>query len=276
MIRKNKYYSSYYAWFGKLKDANKRNVGRISGRTIYSSDPTFLSFVQSGMAENDFDIKFNQANYNVVDERTKQLVGLVDDRFNVFNNANQYSGTIHNLTRVFNYVTRVTLAVIIIFLILIILFLKTTGDSIKPTDIYITEADGMSVEDQWNIFGQTEQEKVIMPGKKGVYYFTIHNTNHFDIECDLDFDELNDWNIALRYRLRKDAFTYIKGSARNYVTVEELETDNIIVPARSYVTFALDWYWDENVSDEYDTIAGLDPKSEYTIYIEIISEERTK
>lgn len=275
MIRKNKYYLSYYAWFGKLKDAHKRNVGRISGRTIYSSDPTFLGFVQSGMAENDFDIHFNRANYNVVDERTNQLVGLVDDRFNVFNNANQYSGTIHNLTRVFGYVTKCILAVIIIFLILIILFLKTTGDSIKPTDIYITEADGMSVEDQWNIFGQTEQEKVIMPGKKGVYYFTIHNTNYFDIECDLNFDEINDWNIALRYRLRKDAFTYIVGSAKHYVTVNELETENITVPARSYVTFALDWYWDENVSDEYDTIAGMDERSRYTIYVEIISEEKT-
>lgn len=276
MIRKNKYYANYNAWFNKIKDDNKNVVATIKGRTIYSSNDIFLSFVKSGGANAEYDVEFNRKSYNVMDDRTKELVGLVDDRFNVFNNENQYSGTIHNLTKVFNYVTRSILAVIIIFLILIILFLKTTGDSIKPTDIYITEADGMSVEDQWNIFGQTEQEKVIMPGRKGVYYFTIHNTNYFDIECDLDFSELNEWDIALRYRLRKDAFTYLKGNSRTYVTVDELETDNIVVPARSYITFALDWYWDENVSDEKDTIAGLQPNAEYTVYIEIVSEEKTK
>lgn len=276
MIRKNKYYLSYYAWFNKIKDGSRKNVARINGRTIYSSDTTFLGYVQSGMAEFDCNIKFNRRHYNVMDERTNQLVGVVDDRFNVFNNANQYSGTIHNITRFFNYVMRTTVTVIIIFLILIILFIKSTGDSIKPKDIYITEADGMSVEDQWNIFGQTEQEKVIMPGKKGVYYFTVHNNNSFDIECDLSFDEINDWDIALRYRLRKDAYTYLKGSSARYVEVDELDVENIYIPAKSSITFALDWYWDENVSDEKDTEAGIDPRANYVIEVEIYSEQVSK
>ncbi len=276
MIRKNKNYLSYYAWFNKIKDADKCTVARISGRTIYSSDDIFLSYIQSGMSEGLYDIKVDRRSYNVVDERTKQIVGYVDNHFNVFNNASCYSGTIHNISRILSYVTKITVTVIIIFLILIILFLKTTGDSIKPKDIYISEADGMSVEDQWNIFGQTEQEKTIMPGKKGVYYFTIHNENNFDIVCDLDFSEVNDWDIALRYRLRKDAFTYLKGSSKIYLEVDEIDTENIVVPAKSYVTLALDWYWDENISDIKDTLAGMDENSKYTLVVVINSEEKTK
>lgn len=276
MIRKNKNYLNYYVWFGKIKDSSRRNVATITGRTIKSSDPVFLAYMTSGMSGPSYPVKFNKHSYNVVDEATGNIVAKVDDRFNVYNELGIYSGSLHNVTRIFNYAMKISVSIILIFLIILILLLRTTVDSVKPKDIYITEGEMVEVSDEWNIFGETENDKVIMPGKKGVYYFSIHNTNHFDIVCTISFKDDNEHDIAMKYRLRKDTFTYLKGSSKKYLEVEEMTTKEIVIPAKSYVTLALDWYWDEDVNHQVDTNAGSSAGADYTVYVNIFAEEKTK
>lgn len=277
MIRKYKDYFSYFAWFSKLKANRKTNVARINKTSIYTSDPTFIDFVKSGMSKDNEYVTFTKARYNVYDESNNQVIGYVDKRFNVFNTKHEYSGSMHNLTRVFSYVTKTILTVIIIFLILIILFLRSTKDTVKPTDITITDQDGMAVEQQWDIFGQTEVEKVIMPGKKGTYLFNINNENFFDIVCKLEFDEENIYSINMDYRLREGNYKYLKGSSNEYVDITSLDTEGIVIPARSFVTLALDWYWvNDGNGDEIDTNAGSSGLATYTIYVRIVGEQKTE
>lgn len=275
MIRKKKNYFSYYVWFKNIKNANRQKIARINGRSIISYDEYFLRDMASGYNKENKNVEFSKHAYNVIDGATGEMVAKVDNRFNVFNNRGEYSCSLHNVTRLVTFVTNTILTVIIIFLILIILLLRTTGDSVKPKDIHITEGDGIAVADEWNIFGQTEEEKVILPGRRGVYYFTIHNDNYFDVEVDLDFSQDNRYSIKMEYRLRKGDYTYLAGSGNSYVGVDEMDIDSVIIPARGFVTFALDWCWvDTGNLDELDTFAGNAGDAEYTVFIKITGEEK--
>ena len=232
--------------------------------------------MKSGMSGPAYPVKFHKHSYNVIDERTDTLVAKVDDRLNVFNTNGIYSGSMHTVTRLLSYTLTTSLAVIIAFLIFIILLLRTTVDSVKPKDIYISDTDGITLNEQWDIFGKTENDKIVMPGKKGVYYFSIHNTNYFDIVVTISFEDDNDHNIPMKYRLRKNALTYLKGDSKTYLDAEDMTTKEIVIPARSHVTLALDWYWDENIDDNVDTNAGLSGDGIYTVYVNIFAEEKTK
>ena len=278
MIRKYKDYFNYYAWFGKLKHGRKNNVANFKSSSLYTSDPTFIDFVKSGASKENAFVTFTKARYNIYDRSdNNKVIGYVDKYFNVFNLKHEYSGTIHNLTRVFAYVTSTILAIIIIFLLLIILLLRTTKDAVKPTDIHITDQDGMAVEQQWNIFGQTEEEKIIMPGKKGTYYFNINNENFFDIVCKIEFDEENSYCINMDYRVREGKYKYLQGSSDEYIDIDSLNTEGIVVPARSFVTLALDWYWvDDGSGNLIDTDAGNSGLATYTVYVRITGEEKTE
>lgn len=277
MTRKYKNYFSYYAWFKKIKSSKNKNIAYVKGRTIYSSNDAFLNFVKSGISKNNSYVKFHKHNYNVIDERTGTMVGTIDDRFNVFNGDNQYSGTIHNLTRVAKFVISTSVIVIIIFLLMILMMLRTTMDSVQVRDIHITESNGMVVEEEWNIFGETEADKVIEPGKKGTYVFSINNDNFFDIVCHIEFTEANEYDLPVRFRLKEGRFKYLKGDSKTYLDVDELTSYDIHVPARSFVTLALDWYWvDDGSNNLGDTTGGNAGDATYTVYVKIIGEERTK
>lgn len=277
MTRKYKDYFSYYAWFNKIKGAHNSTVGHVRGRTVYSNDENFLNFVKSGISRNNSYVEFHKHNYNVVDEVSGEMVGIIDDRFNVFNKDHEYSGTIHNMTRVAKFVLITSVVVIIIFLIMILMMLRTTKDSVKVHDIHITENDGMVVEEKWNIFGETEADKVIEPGKKGTYIFTINNDNFFDVVCEIDFSEANEYDLPVRYRLREGNYKYLKGDSDTYLDVYELGTDSIVVPARGFVTLALDWYWvNDGTNNPGDTTGGNAVGATYTVYVKIVGEERTK
>ena len=275
MIRKNKNYFDYYVWFKNIQNDRRKKVARINGRSIISYDEKFLEDMKSGFSGPLFPVEFGKHSYNVIDGSTGELVAVVDDHFNVFNNNNIYSCSMHNVTRLINFVTRITLAVIIIALIVIILLLKTTGDNVKTHDIYISESSGNTVNQQWNIFGETEEEKMIKPGKSGVYRFKIHNDNYFDIICNINFTEDNEYDIEMSYRLRQDKYTYLKGSSKNYLSVEDMTTNGIVIPAQSTVELELDWYWVEDPNNNViDTTAGNDIDSYYTLFVVITGNEK--
>ena len=93
----------------------------------------------------------------------------------------------------------------------------------------------------------------------------------------LEFDEENIYSINMDYRLREGNYKYLKGSSNEYVNITSLDTEGIVIPARSFVTLALDWYWvDDGNGDEIDTNAGSSGLATYTIYVSIVGEQKTE
>ena len=118
-------------------------------------------------------------------------------------------------------------------------------------------------------------EKKIAPNSKGTYQFYIKNISKSDVKYDIKFtDEMNHF-VNMKYKLKMDNI-YIKGNADNYVTLDELNLDDIMVLKDSLNIFTLEWYWEDD--DELDTYIGGKSEEDryYKLNLEINSKEYKK
>ncbi len=102
----------------------------------------------------------------------------------------------------------------------------------------------------------------IAPGMTGSYQFRLSNENGKRLLYNLFFEEVNDSDINLQYRLRKGD-EYVAGSAVSYVPIDLLNQYDGYVAEKSSTIYTLEWKWEDSPND---TLAGMSDAS-YTLKI---------
>lgn len=110
-----------------------------------------------------------------------------------------------------------------------------------------------------------EYRHVIAPGSFNSYAFVIRNNNDFDVDVDVLFNEVNEKNINMQYKLKNDG-KYLLGSVDNYETIVGKVISNITIPANGYESYVLDWKW---VDSSNDAEVGFDVNSFYKLSIKV-------
>lgn len=110
-----------------------------------------------------------------------------------------------------------------------------------------------------------EYRNIIAPGSFNSYAFIIRNNNDFDVVVDIVFNETNNKNINMQYKLKNDG-NYLLGSLDNYETIAGKVIKGVEIPANSYKSYVLDWKW---VDSSNDAAVGFDINSTYGLSITV-------
>ena len=64
---------------------------------------------------------------------------------------------------------------------------------------------------------------------------------------------------------------YLCGETNNWIHINELYANEILIKANQTIQFRLDWNWKNSDNDEFDTQLGIDNKATYTLFVTITS-----
>lgn len=106
---------------------------------------------------------------------------------------------------------------------------------------------------------------VIAPESENTYEFIVKNSTDYNIKYNVEFNETNDYNINMKYKLKKNG-TYI---IDHYVDANELNITNQLLNTNNKDTYQLEWKW---VSSTNDTSIGTNPEAVYGLQIEVKAE----
>lgn len=162
----------------------------------------------------------------------------------------------------------------ILFLILILMIANVIGKIgyvNSPKDpVQLIEVDERDINwdmlEKLNIFGNRSIDYIIAPGSTGTYSFMVNNTTDKSLTYDLQLKEINDNKINMKYRLKLEN-VYVAGDKDNYLEVENVNLENVVVTPNSSNLFTLEWQWEDD--DKQDTIIGSLNYAEYTLRIRI-------
>lgn len=179
---------------------------------------------------------------------------------------------------------RIEKTILIIIIIILLLMLFLLGNKIgkigykevssNPEDVItiikVTDKDIEVTKDtELNIFANEKfnGEKKIAPRSKGTYKFYVENVTDGNITYNIKFSDEMKYLVNMKYRLKIDN-VYIRGDEDNYIDINELNVEDIIVLKDSINIFTLEWYWADD--DEKDTLVGSQKTDEYyTLKLEI-------
>ena len=168
--------------------------------------------------------------------------------------------------------------IILIIIILILLFIigKIIGKigyidtSSEPLNlIEVTQDDiGWDMLEELEIFKNQkyENKNMIAPKSTGTYSFCVNNTTDKSLVYDLQLREINDYKINMKYKLKLEN-VYVAGSNENWLNVENVNLENVIIAANSTNFYTLEWYWTDD--DIQDTKIGSLNYADYTLRIKI-------
>lgn len=124
-----------------------------------------------------------------------------------------------------------------------------------------------SSENRLRIFENSiyEYNEIIAPESSNVYQFVVKNATKYDLKYTIDFVEDNDFNINMKYKLKKND-TYIFDE---YVSASELSLPELQLNSGDNDTYYLEWKW---VSSSNDTAIGNNPSSKYKLKVLINAE----
>lgn len=129
--------------------------------------------------------------------------------------------------------------------------------------ILIKENDMKEVTDnKLNIFKNEKfnGKSMIAPKSYGKYQFYVANISKKDVKYSMKFSDDMKKIVNMKYKLKIDN-VYIRGNSENYITIDNLDVDEIIVLKDSTNIFTLEWYWEDN--DSLDTIVGSEKDTQY-------------
>ncbi|MBS5853491.1 MAG: hypothetical protein ACLUG4_06095 [Bacilli bacterium] len=262
----------YHVYFNTIKDSNGQTVAKIKRHQIVTNDDLFFKSVLSSNTIIDVspkELKDRKIKYTLYNEQTKQIFAKADSFFNIYNLENSYLGSFFNSTKSIIFIIRCTIFAILALFISFV-SLQTTGNSTKPKELVVSEIDGGIISDEWNIFGSQIGDKILYPGKIGEYYFSITNPNQKDIVMSIEFAENNKDQLPIVYRLVCKN-EYLCGETNNWIHINELYANEILIKANQTIQFRLDWNWKNSDNDEFDTQLGIDNKATYTLFVTITS-----
>lgn len=139
------------------------------------------------------------------------------------------------------------------------------------------EGDIIALDDNGNfiyqnsldIFNNNSQK--IAPGMFGIYYFKVYNLSNIDIKYHINYKDLNNYNIDLKYRLKRNGEYMIDNKWKN---INELSTSLIYLKQGKSDNYSLEWKWFDN--DDVDSYIGENMISKYLINISINLEQGGK
>lgn len=144
----------------------------------------------------------------------------------------------------------------------------TTNESIDL--IEITDENGATWKNNNLQIFKNEKfngEKIIAPNSKGTYKFYIKNGVGNDIQYNISvLDEMSHF-VNMKYKLKLND-VYICGNKDQYVGIDELNIDKIVLTKDSTTLYTLEWYWEDE--DELDTFVGsIEDGQFYTLNLNI-------
>ena len=141
---------------------------------------------------------------------------------------------------------------------------------IKTGDLQITTNTPI------NVFSNKEFDgkNIIAPMSKGDFKFNIKNDTNEDVVYHVKFvDEMKNF-VNMKYRLKLDNI-YVRGNKDEYVKIEDLDIENVIVPKDSTSVYTLEWFWESD--DEKDMYIGTQKDDQYyTLNLYIFSQPYQK
>lgn len=114
-------------------------------------------------------------------------------------------------------------------------------------------------------------ESIIAPLSSNTYKFIIKNATGYVVDYKLDFLEENQYNINMKYRLRKNGY-YVAGNEEEWVSYEKLSVVFENISKGNVDNYELDWKWFE--SDNDTQIGAVD--ANYILTISITAVDSTK
>ena len=103
-------------------------------------------------------------------------------------------------------------------------------------------------------------ESKIAPKSYGEYQFVIENVSNVSLFYDIKFEDAMTKPVNMKYRLKIDN-VYIRGNEKEYISIDSLNVNDIIVLEKSNNIFTLEWYWEDD--DKADTYVGSLKSDEY-------------
>lgn len=139
----------------------------------------------------------------------------------------------------------------------------------REVEVFDNEKDAISWNgsDNLKIFSKSiyNFDDVIAPECENTYQFVIRNNTKYTINYNIDFIETNNYNINLRYKLKKnDSYIVNDFSKPSSLSISKF----VLKPGESDVYY-LDWKW---VSSSNDTKIGANPEAKYELKIEVKAE----
>lgn len=143
---------------------------------------------------------------------------------------------------------------------------QTSSEIVDSIQITENDIDINKIEDL-NIFCNPEfgEKKMIAPQSYSTYNFKIENVTNNNIKYNISMEEINRFNINMKYKLKLDNI-YIIGNKDEWVDAEKLNINDVIVTADSRNIYTLEWYW---ADAENDTDIGKAVYAEYKLNINI-------
>ncbi len=142
-------------------------------------------------------------------------------------------------------------------------------DAIKITSEGITWGENTRL----NIFNNEKfnGKKIIAPQSSGTYKFYVKNEVKDNISYDINvLDDMSNF-VNMKYKLKLNN-VYVCGNDKNYVTIDELNLEDIILTQDSTSLYTLEWHWEDD--DEKDTYIGsLNTNEYYTLGLKIQAEK---
>lgn len=173
-------------------------------------------------------------------------------------------------------INRVIVAIILIVILLLLVICFKIGDigfnSIQSFEVDKIELTGENLQisnnTKLNIFSGLANNK-LTPNSSGVYRFSIKNKSDYDMIYNIKFEDDMKNYVNMKYKLKIDNI-YVRGNNDKYVSIDELDLDNIIVPKNSINIYTLEWTWEN--SDEEDTkVATMKEDQYYYFKMQIFS-----
>ena len=115
-----------------------------------------------------------------------------------------------------------------------------------------------------------QMDNKIAPESSNTYEFIVRNNTSYNVKYSIDFDEENESNINMRYRLKKDG-AYVVGNDTTWVRYNDLDLENITLNSSNDHIYYLEWKW---FSSDNDTAIGANSSSKYKLNIVISAESQ--
>ena len=148
--------------------------------------------------------------------------------------------------------------------------INSSGSTNENIDlIEIADENGLNWKNnELQIFKNQEfgGEKKIAPNSKGTYKFYVKNQIEDNIKYNICLlDEMSHF-VNMKYKLKIND-VYICGNKDEYVGIDEMNVENVVLSKGSTTLYTLEWYWEDN--DELDTYVGSLDGQYYTLKLNI-------
>ena len=159
--------------------------------------------------------------------------------------------------------TNVLIVSLLILLLLLICFrIATIGfNAMEAWEVDNIELTGDNIKidnnTKINVFSGLDR---IAPMSNGTYKFSVKNNSNYDLIYNINFEHDMTNYVNMKYRLKMDNI-YIKGNENEYIDIDNLNVESIIVPRQSINIYTLEWKWEDD--DENDMKVGAMKENQY-------------